>query len=408
MNELSAAKLQTSVDRDRGGIRPAAEPDQVQTPAELIEAELHLGIDASPGAFRTEGRRLLSLDGLPDRDTAEQDHEYHDVDWKRLARDLQFDAVQRAVFIAHYRRGIPQCWLSEELGISPWEARKTLAFVKARLNSPEARKSAAIEALRSSLITAYQDRLCSGRLVWTVNPINGANLEALARERKNLFSLCLQSDRRSTSQNLPFRGTTSGGLMTIEQLNLKRRDESAKLARLTERAHLANVACEDAERGLQVTEEGFRAEQAQAMLDEQAWPSGATEKILQAAQAKLTAARSSLTAARAAVKKQSDIVSSIDGELEARRMEAFEAALKPHQVRLEKAITELVRASLAVNEIGAAHRVDANTLGHALFLPEDPADRDFDYSLRLMKCGLVNGAIGLEAWSLLRSRHYAA
>ncbi len=191
-------------------------------------------------------------------------------------------------------------------------------------------------------------------------------------------------------------------MTTIIELNEKKAAEAAKLERMRERAHSANLALEDAVRELERAETRFKDEQEDALLNERTFSPAAGEKAIREAGAKVTTARASLTSARAVVTKQSAICEGIEAQIQARRHEAFMNELTPARSALLDEITNLVRAAAAVNDIGARHQVDAYTLGYALLPAADPSDELSDFVFRMMLGSLLNDAIKLRQYLAYR------
>jgi hypothetical protein len=190
--------------------------------------------------------------------------------------------------------------------------------------------------------------------------------------------------------------------MTIEELKEKRTTEAAKLERMNAAAHKANLTSEAAERELERLESELAKEQEESVLNEKPWPTPRAEKALAAARAKVTEAQATLEAHRKAVKRQADIVESIEGEINARRMEAFEAELAPAKKDLLKALDNLVAAATRVDLIRYQHGADANTLGQRLFKPANAADTLADWPERTMQAAVVNAALALQTFILQR------
>jgi hypothetical protein len=183
---------------------------------------------------------------------------------------------------------------------------------------------------------------------------------------------------------------------TVMELSEKKATEAAKLGRMDERAHAANLALEDAERDLEQVTKRVKEEEEEALLNEQKYSTATGEKAIREAGAKVAAARKELASARAVVMKQSDICAGIESQIHARRYEAFVQDLAPAERELVSAMVAFTKAAAAVNEIGRRHGASVAALGEALFPPADPRDRLQDYLFRGGLASLVNTALAVR------------
>ena len=334
-------------------------------------------------------------------------------DYEAFIREYPLTAIERVVCRAYFQRDIEAYELPSRLGLTPKQAKTALANILAKLadaggvsrvrsgHSTRRRRKVKPqgEALKRSPPLAYCETLPSGRRVWNLATLTPGFLETLLIERQNLYSPYSQRDAdnlQKTGAICP--GTYRSLMATIIELNEKKAAESAKLERISERSHSANLALEDAARALELAETRFKDEQEDALLNERTFSPAAGEKAIREAGAKVTTARAALISARAVVAKQSALCEGIEAQIQGRRHEAFMNELAPARTKLLDGIANLVRDAWAVNDIGARHQVDMYTLGRGMFPPADPSDELSDFIFREMLGSLVNDAIRLRLY----------
>ena len=183
--------------------------------------------------------------------------------------------------------------------------------------------------------------------------------------------------------------------MTIDELNQKKATEVAKFGRIGERVHGARIALEDAEGAVNKIERALRSEQESAILEERDWPPPEVDKRLAAARGKVTAAESALAVTLGAMAKQAGIVEGITGEIDGRRLEAFEIELGPAKERALELMTAFTESALELRAIAHRHGfTDGHALAQLLYpVGRDPLD---GCSERYGRIGLLNTAMALS------------
>jgi hypothetical protein len=187
-------------------------------------------------------------------------------------------------------------------------------------------------------------------------------------------------------------------MQTVAELHAQLNSERAKLDRMTESSHKANLELEAAGRALENTQASLSREQEAALLAEKAWLPEPAERKLAAARALVDAARNGLSAHRRVVVKQSGIVAGIEAEVMQRQQEAMRIRVAPARAELMEAIQGLVRAAVRASSIGAEFGAVPEIFGHELFPAADPKDSLSDFLERNMQAGLVNSALALQSY----------
>jgi hypothetical protein len=251
----------------------------------------------------------------------------------------------------------------------------------------------------------WRDGAPDGRLLGlTRNQTGAASREILHKLRKNRDALhgflgylseseIISQECFSTRQNHRNLGLLIEGLrMTVDELNQKKVTESAKLQRIGERVHSARILLEGAENAVARLESAFRTEQENAVLEERDWPTADVEKKFAAARGRVTAAESALSATMGAMERQAGIVEAIAGEIDGRRLEAFEIELGPAKERALELMTAFTESALELRAIAHRHGfTDGHALAQLLYpVGRDPLD---GCSERYGRIGLLNAAI---------------
>src|ERR1019366_5506629 len=110
---------------------------------------------------------------------------------------------------------------------------------------------------------------------------------------------------------------------------------------------------------------------------------------------KVTVAEAALDATQGAMSRQAGIVEGVEGEIVARRLEAFEIELEPAKERAFELMTAFTEAALELRAIAHRHGfTDGHALATLLYPPNnrDPLD---GHSERCGRIGLINTAIDL-------------
>jgi hypothetical protein len=142
----------------------------------------------------------------------------------------------------------------------------------------------------------------------------------------------------------------------------------------------------------------IEVEQAESILAEREWPSLDSKKKLAVVQTALAAAQAAYVASKTALNKQAEIVTQVQGEVDARRREAFEAAIKPFGKQLHEAMVPLMAAAVEANQIAAEFGMTSGDLSGALFPQPVPGWEHQMDSLaeRNSRAMLVNAALQLD------------
>jgi len=338
--------------------------------------ERKIRISAKPNAFRLGGKPVLSLDCplkpskvpavCPDiRLTMDWDWAIRTLDWERLARLTRLTSRECALFMAHWRRGTPRYLLGDALGLTPSQVNAAYVRVLAKLKRGG---STAVLASTPSYV------------------------EVMAGEK--LYLSFSQQDRSKSKKTGHFRGRINRSYMEpLSQLQERFKAESAKLQRLGERAHQANLAREVAERELEQLESSLAREQMEVALAERLWPPASAGKALTAAHALVASAAHALDAQRGAVAKQSDIVTQIESEIGARRSEAFLNELAPARAEMLEEMSRFAAAAGKIEDIAARHGMNQHELGQALF---PPTAFDGNYVEGWKRAALINAMLNLR------------
>jgi hypothetical protein len=309
-------------------------------------------------------------------------------DWERTFEAAGFDADEKLFALEHYVRGTPWRAAGAMLG---WSIQKVECVRRGvrRLLARGASESISpmLETYESSH-AGYWEALPSGRRVYVLIPHGSVFREILASERPKIIF-----------ENCPQRAISAGKSMsTISQLNEKRGVEAVKLDRLRDRAEAAKVILRAAKRDLDRIEYSFKLEHEEALLAEKPWLSTAAEKAIKDASSKINNAMLALSASEGALAKQAAILDGLDGEIQARRLEAFREDIGPAKQELKEALRNLVRTACRVDQIGHRHGCNAHTLASELFPNDDPKDPLTGFVRRSLEAGLVNNAIGLQIY----------
>lgn len=312
--------------------------------------------------------------------------EPHDADrqfptdlFDHLIRILRFTDFEQRIFTAHFRRGMEVDALSRHLGRPRAACRAVLDRVLDKLSSPPARAhmhSIGFTPAPRSLGAAYRRGVR-----WGLTPIPDFYSEVMSAEKLNVIST--QQYRRKTTPK-PGKNTLLIGnqMKPLTELRIELKGAQAKLQRLAESAHKANVRAEEAESDVSRISDEISAGQAAAAFEEKEFPSADLLKKLSIAKDRIVSTQSTLAAARAAVKQQSDVIDGIESEISSRQYASMLSAIAAPRA---KVLQKLAETADVIREFYAAIGANGGAPGGIddCFPPSDPTDRAADWSERL-------------------------
>jgi hypothetical protein len=301
---------------------------------------------------------VLSLDAVDDSGRkiipgAQRTPEYCWADWNGVARAAGLTRAEQLVFFQHWRDGQQS---AVAMGLTPHQLAAINRGIRLKL-----RKHAV--ALRPFL--AY---LSEPEIILEENFTTVRNREILST-------------------------TVRSFTLTLDKLGENLKAESAKLERIQERTHVARVAHEEAERSLEALIETGKAEESEAILTEQKWPSEAHERKVIAARKLITTTAATLSASKSAMDKQAGIVTQVSQEVEGRKYEAFLVAFDPARAKMHRLMSEFAQACLEVRMISSQHGIDGYKLAFELF--PYGVDGEMSTEERLRRIGVMNSVYGL-------------
>jgi hypothetical protein len=354
-----------------------------------------LGISAEPGRPELGGRRALSLDSLLDDgwDWPDPEPDYlRDVDWTLLASSLRLNSIETRVLLAIWGQGFPVRRLHIKLGISQRKAWQLYGSVRSKLGIVDRHLIGgclSLEPVSNSRRLTYVDRLPSGARVSSLAFLD-ERFQQIMHEEK-FRGLISERDPLEFQQPARFRARLGA---KMEDLHKQLHDERARAIRVAEKVEDARLAFKGIDAEIDALNRAMDEEQIEANLQERPANVAAATKKLASLEGTRREKRAALTGAERALERQAEIIREIEGQIAAKRHEAFLRATADVRSKIRSMVEELGATALEYDNACREHGMDAWEMGRALFPwnPHSPLDGSM---YRGAACQVVSAALRL-------------